>query len=91
MIHDALHVATHEAASREPSPADVSSFMRTGVAAEPAYSFTKQQPFRQAELLHYLAKTPDRGMVRGLGVERDAAKAAERQPVALGLLGLERS
>jgi hypothetical protein len=47
-----------------------------------------QKLFRQAKLVHCLPETPNRRMVRRLGVERDAAKAPERQPVAYGFLGL---
>ena len=46
-----------------------------------------QKLFRQAQLVDALAKAPDRGVVRRLFVERNAAEAPERQPVAHGFLG----
>src|ERR1700677_1104356 len=40
-----------------------------------------QELRRQAELVDRLAKSPDRSVVRRLHVQRQPAKAAERQPV----------
>src|ERR1700722_3332231 len=45
-----------------------------------------QQPNRKTELVDRLAKPPDRGVVGRLHIQRQAAKAAERQPVAHRLL-----
>jgi hypothetical protein len=41
---------------------------------------------RQAELLDDLAEPPDRGMVGRLLIERNAAEAPKRQPIAHGFL-----
>jgi hypothetical protein len=46
-----------------------------------------QQLPRQAELVDRPAKPPDRGVVGRLHIQRQAAKAAERQPIAHRLLG----
>jgi hypothetical protein len=42
---------------------------------------------RKAELVDRLAKPPDRGVIGRLHLQRQATKAAERQPVAHRLLG----
>src|ERR1700734_3771956 len=47
----------------------------------------RQQLRRQAKLVDRLAKAPDRGVIRRLYLQRQAAKAAERQPIAHRLLG----
>ena len=46
-----------------------------------------QERRREAEPVDRLTKPPDRGVIRRLAVQGDAAEAAERQPVAHRLLG----
>jgi hypothetical protein len=46
-----------------------------------------QELRRQAKLVDRLAKSPDRGVVGRLHLQRQAAKAAKRQPIAHRLLG----
>src|SRR6202042_353564 len=52
-----------------------------------SWQLTSANSSSTGKLVDRLAKAPDRGVIRRLYLQRQAAKAAERQPIAHRLLG----